>query len=311
MIQAVRYLPSLKTSWDTFVEASKNGTFLLRRDYMEYHSDRFTDCSLMFYEGENLKALFPASLHGKRVVSHGGLTYGGLIVDRSMTVSTMLEVMDTLLTFFKGQGMEEVAYKRIPSIYCSYPSDEDLYALFRSDAVLSKCGISSAIYLPERIQFSKRRHREINKAKRSCLTFTESTDFEGFIDVLSEILSQRHGVSPVHSARELRLLQSSFPENIKLYVALKENHIIAGTVVYVTPLVVHTQYLANSEEGRKCGALDFVIDRLVSDIYKDKRYLDFGISTEDGGHYLNEGLAVQKQEFGARGVVYEEFTIRL
>ena len=311
MMEALRYQPSMKPFWDAFVEASKNGTFLLKRDYMEYHSDRFTDCSLMFYEGENLKALFPASLHGKRVVSHGGLTYGGLIVDRSMTVGTMLDVMGTLLSFLRGGGMEELAYKRIPSIYCSYPSDEDLYALFRNGAILSKCGISSAIYLPERIRFSERRRRAVNKAKRFGLTIQESTDFEGFLKVLSDVLSQRHGVSPVHTAPELRLLQSLFPENIKLYVALKENRILAGTVVYITPQVVHTQYLANSEEGRICGALDFVIDNLVSDVYKDKRYFDFGISTEDGGHYLNEGLAVQKQEFGARGIVYEEFSVRL
>lgn len=310
-MEVFRYNSSLKAEWDAFVEVSKNGTFLLKRDYMEYHSDRFTDCSLMFYDGENLKALFPASLHVKRVVSHGGLTYGGLIVDRSMTMGGMLDVMDSLLSFLKGEGMEELAYKRIPSIYYTYPSDEDLYALFRNGATLSKCGISSAIYLPERIRFSERRRRAVNKAKRFGLTIQESTDFEGFLKVLSDVLSQRHGVSPVHTAPELRLLQSLFPENIKLYVALKENCILAGTVVYVTPQVVHTQYLANSEEGRTCGALDFVIDNLVSDVYKDKRYFDFGISTEDGGHYLNEGLAVQKQEFGARGIVYEEFSVRL
>lgn len=310
-MEVVRYNASVKSEWNAFIEASKNGTFLLKRDYMEYHSDRFTDFSLLFFEGGNLKALLPASLHGKRVVSHGGLTYGGLIVDLSMTVSTMLEVMNSLLSFLKGEGMEELAYKRIPSIYYSYPSDEDLYALFRSGATLSKCGISSAIYLPERIRFSERRRRAVNKAKRSGLTLTESSDFEGFLKVLSDILSQRHGVSPVHTAGELRLLQSLFPENIKLYVAQKEDRIIAGTVVYATPQVIHTQYLANSEEGRTCGALDLIIDNLVSDVYRDKLYFDFGISTEDGGHYLNEGLAIQKQEFGARGIVYEEFTIRL
>ena len=146
MIEAVRYQPSLKTAWDAFVDVSKNGTFLLKRDYMDYHSDRFTDYSLLFFEGENLKALLPASMHGKRVVSHGGLTYGGLILDRSMTVGCTLEVMDSLISFYKGEGMEELAYKRIPPIYYSYPSDEDLYALFRNGATLSKCICNSHRY---------------------------------------------------------------------------------------------------------------------------------------------------------------------
>ena len=33
--------------WDAFVGASKNGTFLLTRPYMDYHADRFTDHSLI------------------------------------------------------------------------------------------------------------------------------------------------------------------------------------------------------------------------------------------------------------------------
>ncbi len=310
-MEAVRYQPALKCSWDTFVEGSKNGTFLLKRDYMEYHSDRFTDYSLMFFEGGNLKALLPASQHGKRVVSHGGLTYGGLIVDRSMTVSTMLEVMNSLLSFLKGEGMEELAYKRIPSIYYSYPSDEDLYALFRSGATISKCGISSAVYLPERIRYSKGRRCNISKANKSGLSFCESNDIPGYIELLSSVLRERHGVAPVHTATEIEYLQSKFPENIRLFVAEKEGRMVAGSLVYVTPLVAHTQYLANSEEGRSCGALDYVVDKLISEVYPEKRYFDFGISTEDGGRILNEGLAAQKQEYGARGVVYNEYLIRI
>ena len=42
-----RYEPTDKTSWDKFVQGSKNGTFLFLRDYMDYHSDRFDDHSLM------------------------------------------------------------------------------------------------------------------------------------------------------------------------------------------------------------------------------------------------------------------------
>lgn len=311
MIEAVRYQPSLKTAWDAFVDVSKNGTFLLKRDYMDYHSDRFTDYSLLFFEGENLKALLPASMHGKRVVSHGGLTYGGLILDRSMTVGCTLEVMDSLISFYKGEGMEELAYKRIPPIYYSYPSDEDLYALFRNGATLSKCGISSAVYLPERIRYSKGRRCNISKANKSGLVFSESRDLSGFFELLTVVLKQRHGVAPVHSAEEIAYLQSKFPENIRLFVAEREGRILAGSLVYETSLVAHTQYLANSEEGRSCGALDFVVDKLISEVYSVKRFFDFGISTEEGGRVLNDGLASQKQEYGARGVVYNEYSIGL
>ena len=39
----------MRAPWDTFVQESKNGTFLFVRDYMDYHRDRFQDCSLLVY----------------------------------------------------------------------------------------------------------------------------------------------------------------------------------------------------------------------------------------------------------------------
>ena len=42
-----------------------------------------------------------------------------------------------------------------------------------------------------------------------------------------------------------------------------------------------------------------------------KEYIDFGISTEQGGNILNEGLAFQKEGFGGRGVCYDCWQINL
>ena len=38
---------------------------------------------------------------------------------------------------------------------------------------------------------------------------------------------------------------------------------------------------------------------------------DFGISTEQGGRYLNEGLIFQKEGFGARTVVYDTYELNI
>ena len=45
MVTIVRYSQISKNLWDQFVDESKNGTFMLKRDYIEYHSDRFEDYS--------------------------------------------------------------------------------------------------------------------------------------------------------------------------------------------------------------------------------------------------------------------------
>ena len=120
-----------------------------------------------------------------------------------------------------------------------------------------------------------------------------------------------HGNHPVHSADELRMLTNKFPNDIKLYTAEKNGQIEAGTVLFLQTGVVHTQYLANSDEGKKTGALDCLLDWLITDVYKDKTWFDFGISCEQEGRYLNEGLAAQKEGFGARAVVHDFYRIEL
>ena len=41
MIAICPYNPQHKSLWDSFVDSAKNATFMLKRDYVEYHADRF------------------------------------------------------------------------------------------------------------------------------------------------------------------------------------------------------------------------------------------------------------------------------
>ena len=60
----------------------KNSTFLFQRDFMDYHSDRFMDHSLLVFKDEKLIAVLPGNQVDNTVYSHQGLTYGGLIVHK-------------------------------------------------------------------------------------------------------------------------------------------------------------------------------------------------------------------------------------
>lgn len=310
-MKTICYEPNLKGQWDAFVDSSKNGTFLLKRDYMEYHSDRFEDASVMIFEENRLLAVFPASKHGTEIRSHGGLTYGGVICGKEMTAAKMLETFSALQAHYRRLSCETLIYKPVPSVYHRYPSDEDLYALFRNDAELFRCDISTAILQSEKIRFSEARRRGVKKALKSGLIVKESRDFETYVRMLGDVLAARHDAKPVHSAQELALLAERFPENIRLFAAYSEGRMLAGVVVYATPLVAHAQYIANSEEGRPLGALDLVMDHLINTEYADRRYFDFGISTEDGGRTLNTGLIAQKEMFGGRGIAYRFYRMRL
>ena len=73
------YKSSDKNTWNNFVLESNQDTFLFQRDFMDYHSDRFIDYSLMVYKNDKVIALLPANRVDDTLYSHQGLTYGGLI----------------------------------------------------------------------------------------------------------------------------------------------------------------------------------------------------------------------------------------
>lgn len=301
-----RYRREDKELWNSFVSKARNATFLFDRNYMDYHADRFDDNSFMFYHKGKLKAVLPANVAGDTLYSHQGLTYGGLLLDKKATVEDVLECFDSLNSWLRKNGISKVVYKALPWIYQQYPSQEDLYALtWKCKAQLISRDISSSIVIDNKLKFAESRKSGIRKALSLNIEVGESNDVDGFWHVLEDNLGNRYNAKPVHTASEMKLLMSCFPNSIKLYVAKMNGEIVGGTLIYVTPQVVHTQYISASVEGKKHGALDLLFDYIINKVYANCRYFDFGKSTEQGGAYLNEPLIFQKEGFGGRGVCYD------
>ena len=309
MFDIIRYSPERKSEWDGFVAQSKNGTFLFFRDYMDYHSDRFADHSLMFYAGGRLYALLPANIKDGVLHSHQGLTYGGLVMREDAAAAAVVTLFSELNAYLKAEGVSRVAYKSIPWIYHLQPSGEDLYALFKvCRARISARDISSTIILGDRIKWHRDRRYGINKARRSGVSVRRSDDLRAFWRVLNLNLGSKYGVKPVHTVEEMELLKSRFPDNIILYVAEKDDEVLGGTVLYVTGQVVHAQYISASPEGKRLRVIDAIYDVILNNDYAGFRhYFDFGKSTEDCGAILNENLIYQKEGFGGRGVCYDTY----
>lgn len=301
-----RYRREDKELWNSFVSKARNATFLFDRNYMDYHADRFDDNSFMFYHKGKLKAVLPANVAGDTLYSHQGLTYGGLLFDKKATVEDVLECFDSLNSWLRKNGISKVVYKALPWIYQQYPSQEDLYALtWKCKAQLISRDIASTIVVDNKLKFAESRKSGIRKALSLNIEVGESNDVDGFWHVLEDNLGNRYNAKPVHTASEMKLLMSRFPNSIKLYVAKMNGEIVGGTLIYVTPQVVHTQYISASVEGKKHGALDLLFDYIINKVYANCRYFDFGKSTEQGGAYLNEPLIFQKEGFGGRGVCYD------
>lgn len=305
----VKYSEDKKEGWNEFLCSSKNGLFLFDRDYMEYHSDRFIDFSLIFYEKNKLIALLPANIDENVLVSHGGLTFGGFITDSKMTTPKMIQIFDELMNYLQRESISKVIYKCIPYTYHLIPAEEDRYALFRRGAKLFRRDVTSTVYLPEKVRFQEIRRRFIKKSRSAGVEIKKVDDFKSYWNILEANLAKRHNTKPVHSVEEIEYLHNNFPDNIKLFASYQDETMLSGVVVYESTNVVHAQYIASTDEGREIGALDIIFAHLINERYRDKKYFDFGISTEDRGLYLNEGLIFFKEGFGARAVVHDFYEV--
>ncbi len=309
------YTPAHAAEWNAFVAGARNATFLFERGYMDYHADRFTDCSALCYDEENrLAAVLPANRAGDVVYSHQGLTYGGLVRDVRVTTAQTMQYFNLLNAHYRALGANAVVYKPIPAMYCAYPSEEDLYCLFRLGATLTGRAIASVVLLANRYRFSGGRKDGVRLARKAKLTVTTPTDFGPYWRLLAEHLREKYGTAPVHSLAEMQLLHERFPDRIRLYQANQDDEPLAGVVLYLTERVAHVQYITSTDEGRRIGALDLIFDQLLNREFAAPArlpYFDFGTSTEQNGHYLNAGLVFQKEGFGGRGVVYDRYEYAL
>lgn len=313
MFIVLPYTPDRAEEWNCFVAASKNATFLFDRGYMDYHANRFEDHSLMVYNCKGQPfALLPANIVGSTLYSHQGLTYGGLIIGEKATAAGVCEAMTAICDYLRSQGITKVIYKTIPWIYPVMPSDEPLYALTEvCSARLVSRDIASVVNFGHCAPVAKLRLRGEKKAMRHAVHVENSDDFAVFWAILTNNLREKYASQPVHTLDEMMLLKSLFPDHIRLIAAFEETTMVAGTVLYITPQVVKTQYISASPRGKEVGALDMLFLQLLTSpttfLASRPQYFDMGTSALDHSTELRLPLIFQKEGFGARAVCFDTY----
>ena len=279
---------------------------------MDYHSDRFEDFSLMVYKNDDLFAVLPANRKGETVISHQGLTYGGLVLQDSAKLFDVAEAFKMLLQLLSSEGITTLDIRVIPTFYNVMPSDELEYLLFKANATLRKRDVLMVIDYAHKLRFQKNRREGINKAVRNGLSVKIDENYDAFWnEILIPNLQQKHQVKPVHSLEEIKLLASRFPDNIKqVSVYNKEGQLVAGTTVFLTKTTIHPQYISGNPDKNFYGSLDLAYDCIINKYWDDKRYFDFNISSEDDGRVLNKGLIFWKETCGARTWTADNYLVK-
>ena len=298
----IKYTSEHYQMWNNFVAQAKNATFLFHRDFMEYHSDRFEDYSLLvFDEKENLKAILPANISENKLYSHQGLTYGGIVIDASLKLEKFISIYSEILLFLNENQIQIINFKLIPSIYCSQPSEEIKYALFLSEAKLIRRDALVTIDLQSEFKIDSNRVEGVKRAEKLGLKIKKEINFTSFWNtVLIPNLEAKHEAKPVHTLAEIQILQEKFPNNVVQYNVYENNEIVAGTTLFLDKKTVHVQYISAIGDKNQHGALDYLFHKLITEEFKDFSYFDFGISNENQGKNINKGLQYWKETFGAR-----------
>lgn len=317
MWEIIKFRRELKKDWDDFISEARNATFLFYRDYMDYHSKRFEDYSLMAYREGKLSAIFPANIKENTLYSHQGLTYGGwLFTKKGLDTSEIFELWKSWLEICREEDIERIVYKPVPYIYFDKPSQEDLYMLFLSGAKIDVTNISTTIDLSSLSGFNQLQKRHLKKAGEIGIVReispSSKEEIYGFHKMLSHCLETRHNSHPVHTEEELMNLISKFPENIKIWKVCSrvDSELLGGVCLYLANGCAHCQYIATSETGREWNVLALLFHELIH-YYKANgfKFFDFGTSNECKGSVLNPGLNRQKTSYGGTGVAYATYVM--
>ncbi|HEX8018258.1 MAG TPA: GNAT family N-acetyltransferase [Flavobacterium sp.] len=297
--------------WNDFVDQAKNATFLFHRDFMEYHQDRFEDYSLMVFEGEKLVAVLPANKSEGILYSHQGLTYGGVAYGDKIKLALVIQIFKAVLQFLNDNNIQKLQLKLIPSIYHQKPAEELNYILFLLKAQLVRRDTLAVIDLSESYTLSKIRKRGVKSGIYNGLVIKEVDDFNDFWnEILIPNLLLKHQAKPVHTLEEITRLKGLFPQKIRQFNVYENGSIVAGTTIFESSKVAHSQYISGKEDKNELGGLDLLFYKLISEVFKNKRFFDFGISNENQGRNLNDGLSYWKESFGANIIVQDFYEVQ-
>ena len=319
MYEILPYSPELDKRLDHFVECeSVNGTFLQTRRFLNYHpADRFTDASFALEKSGTIVAYFPGVAKEQTFVSHAGTTFGGPIIAKSFySGSRLLEILKEADQYLTSR-FKNIRFKITPAIFAEESPDLLEYMLehmgyTRHTELSSYCTLQSGVDPLENCDKECRRifkKSEIEAIRFGNLEKTE--DFETFYHFL-EISKSKHNVHPVHTLQELYDLKDNrIPDHIRFRGIWDGNTLVAAMMLFLFEgtKTIHAQYIAPNPDYEKFQPTIALYVRVMREAALEGfQKISWGISTENGGEFLNENLHRFKESLGAKASVNAFYT---
>jgi len=325
-MEIIKYTSDYEEEWDKLIECSINGTIFHKRKFINYHhKDKFIDDSLIIKDKNNIIALFPAAEikkgEQKILKSHPGTSYGGPVIMENIGLRKSFELLNIIEKYAKENFYSSIEFRICPKIFHINPCDELEFAFIknrfiREDEELSTCyqlknykGLSDEKLIDMFPNRSRRNKVRINikKALSSNLKFRildEKKDINKFYMILENNL-KKHKTLPTHSLDEIHRLFALLGDNIELLGVYKSDIMIAGYLLFkINHNSWHIFYASVDYEYQNDRPTTFGLFKLLQYYSNlDYKYVNIGISTEDGGRIINWGLFDFKESFNGMGIM--------
>ena len=314
MYEILPYSPELDKRLDHFVECeSVNGTFLQTRRFLNYHpARRFNEASFALEKSGTIVAYFPGVEKEQTFVSHAGSTFGGPIIAKSFYTGSRIREILTEADQYLSEKFKGVLFKVTPELFAKESPNLLDYTLehmgyTRHTELSSYCTLHSGVDPLENCDKECRRifkKSEIEGIRFGNLEKTE--DFETFYHFL-EISKSKHNVHPVHTLQELYDLKDNrIPDHIRFRGIWDNDTLVAAMMLFLFEgtKTIHGQYIAPNPDYEKFQPTTALYVRVMREAAQEGyKQISWGISTEDGGNYLNESLLRFKESLGAKACV--------
>ncbi|WP_113922809.1 GNAT family N-acetyltransferase [Cognataquiflexum aquatile] len=300
-IRILPYIQELQKDWDNLIENSINASLIHFRNYMQYHQDRFVDCSACIFLEDNLVAVFPAEIQNGKIFSHRGLTFGGPIFLKALKPTIIQEIITELKLYFKALNSTSIQIHLAPVFYW-----KNSLAYYEMQGVLASCNflpIQEKVYQTVSLPISIKDRGKIwgkKKAEKHHLRVNYSSDLAFFWEnILIPNLRSRFNANPTHTLEEISFLHKSFPGKIQLWAVFKDDNMLGGCLTFSHGDVLHVQYIGATEDGKSHSALDLLFYIIIEKSAPNYKYLSMGVSTNPINGLPNQGLVKWKKSWGA------------
>ncbi len=319
-IEIEEYTERLDTEWESFVEQANNGTVFHLQRFLNYHPPgRFVNRHLLFRKNRKLVAVLPAIQREETgemaLISHGGASYGGLVVREELGIKDTVSLAERLVEYLSQCDISRIVITQPPLIYYRLPNNYIDFALIHCGFTYLKRELTSVINLNYQDDilstFKNESRTAVRKAQRLGVMVKETDDLKGFYQILKQNLKMRHNVNPTHSLDELLRLKQLLPDRVKQFSAYIKDTQIAGMTVFVcNPRVVLAFYISHREEYQSYRAVNLLFYEVIRwAVAQGYKFLDLGTFTLN--MVPNWGLGRFKENFGAKGYFRDVLQKRL